>query len=85
MRSRTDFQETSETVEEKKEAPKKIKSSKYIITVSNLALRIGPGKDYEKIGIAPAGLTSIIEIENGFGRLEDGSGWVCMDYTRKAD
>lgn len=85
MKNRAEFQETSETVTEKKEAPKKVKSSKYIITVTNLALREGPGKEYEKLGIAPAGLVSIMEIENGFGRLEDGSGWVCMDYTRKAD
>lgn len=61
------------------------KPKKYIITVNNLALREGPGKDFEKIGIAEAGHTLIDEIKDGFGHLADDSGWVCMDYTRKAD
>ena len=61
------------------------KPKKYIITVTNLALREGPGKDFDRIGIADAGTTLIDKIENGFGHLADNSGWVCMDYTRKAD
>ena len=68
------------------EAPKTIaKPKKYVITVTNLALREGPGKDYDKIGIADAGQTLIDNIENDFGHLADGSGWVSMQYTRKVD
>lgn len=73
---------TIEPVVEKKEP---IRPKKYIITVDNLALRVGPGTDYEKLGLADAGLTLITEIKNGYGKLADGSGWVSMSYVRKAD
>lgn len=56
---------------------------KYVITVTNLALRNAPNG--EIIGIAEAGLTLITEIQDGFGKLADNSGWVSMQYTRKVD
>ena len=77
-----DFENNEEVIEE---VVPKARPKKYIITVTNLALREGPGKDYEKIGLAEAGLTLISEVKDGFGKLADGSGWVCMDYLRKAD
>ena len=57
----------------------------YIVTVPNLALRIGPGTNYDKIGIAPSGHVLIDETKDGFGRLADGSGWICLEYARKVD
>lgn len=72
-------------VTETKTEAKVIKPKKYIVTITNLALREGPGFDYDKIGIADAGQTLITEIQNNFGKLADNSGWVCMDYVRKAD
>jgi len=72
-----------EVVEEVKTSS--VRPKKYIITVANLALREGAGKEFDKIGIADAGTTLISEIKNGYGKLADGSGWVSMEYTRKAD
>lgn len=80
MRNRDESQ-VNETVEEVKSEIKKPK--KYVITVTNLALRDAPNG--EKIGIAPAGHTLISDVKDGFGKLADGSGWVSMQYTRKVD
>lgn len=80
MRNRDESQ-INETIEEVKSEIKKPK--KYVITVTNLALRDAPNG--EKIGIAPAGHTLISDIKDGFGKLADGSGWVSMQYTRKVD
>lgn len=71
--------------EEVETSVKATRPEKYIITVTNLALRVGPGKDFEKIGLAEAGQTLIERVENGYGKLADGSGWVSMDYVRKVD
>lgn len=72
-----------EKKEIKKEEPKEAEA--YIIRVTNLALRVGPGKEFDMIGIATAGHTLIDEIENNFGHISDGSGWVCMDYLMKVN
>lgn len=80
MRNRDESQ-VNETVEEVNTEIKRPK--KYVITVTNLALRDAPNG--EKIGIAPAGHTLISDIKDGFGKLADGSGWVSMQYTRKVD
>lgn len=79
-----DTQETKEEKKEiKKEEPKRAEA--YIIRVTNLALRVGPGKEFDMIGIATAGHTLIDEIKNNFGHISDGSGWVCMDYLMKVN
>lgn len=73
-------------VEEEVKTPvKPARPKKYTITVNNLALREGPGKTFEIIGVAEPGHTKITEIENGYGKLADGTGWVNMNYVRKAD
>lgn len=78
------YEDTEEIKEEPviKEA-EVIRPKKYIITVTNLALRDAPNG--EKLGIAPSGIVMISDIKDGFGKLADGSGWVKMEYTRKAD
>lgn len=57
----------------------------YIVTVPNLALRMGPGTNFDILGIAPSGHVLVDEIKDGFGRLADGSGWICMEYARKVN
>lgn len=57
----------------------------YIVTVPNLALRMGPGTNFDKLGIAPSGHVLVDEIKDGFGRLADGSGWICLEYARKVN
>ena len=85
MKSRNYNEDNIETksVEETPVVEKKVEPKEYIITVDNLALRIAPnGKN---IGVAKAGHTFVDKIENGFGRLTDGSGWVMMSYLREVD
>ena len=76
-----------ETIDESTQVTKKSanKPKKYIITVTNLAIREDADPESDKIGIAEAGHTLIDEIKNNYGHLADGSGWVKMDYLRKAD
>ena len=76
-----DFEEVAEV----KEEVKVVTPKKYIVTVTNLAIRGGAGREFDNIGIADAGITMITEIKNNYGKLADGSGWVSMDYCRKAD
>ena len=71
--------------EEIKDEKSLIRPKKYVITVNNLALRSGAGKEYEKLGLAEAGITLVTEIKNGYARLADGSGWVSAEYIRKVD
>lgn len=59
------------------------------INVGNLRIRIGPGVDYEPTGkYTGQGLFYITEIQNGTGsekgwaKLENGSGWVSLDYVK---
>ena len=85
MKSRNFENKPTEEVKEEpviKEA-EVIRPKRYIITVTNLALRDAPNG--ELIGVAPAGHTLITEIKDEFGKLADGTGWVSMKYVRKVD
>lgn len=71
-----------------KEEPKKdVKPINVIITVDNLALRDEPNGN--KIGIAPAGYTTVKQVidseDSQWGELADGTGYINMNWTRKAD
>ena len=66
----------------KKENKSAIKEA-YFITVPNLALRLGPGKEFDIIGIIGETNVEIIDKRNGFGKLADNSAWICLDYARK--
>ena len=90
-RNRTDYDETKsyeEAIAEVKEEPKKKekKPTKIIVTINNLALRDAPNGN--KIGIVSMGFNSVVDVVsvNGeeWGELEDGSGYINMNWTRKA-
>ena len=50
----------------------------------NLNVRSGPGLNYKKVKSLKKGSeNSIIEEDNGWGRLEDKSGWVCLEYIKR--
>ncbi len=66
-----------------KEDKARLEKMTYMVLVSNLALRIGPGFNYDKIGIAPFSDVVVDKVENNFGRLADGSGWICLDYAKR--
>lgn len=87
-RNRTDYDETKsyeEVIAEVKEEPKKKekKPTKIIVTINNLALRDAPNGN--KIGMVSMGFNTIVDEVDGWGKLEDGSGWIKLEFTRKAN
>ena len=59
-------------------------------TVDSLRIRKGPGTTYEEVGAineasGKKNLYTIIEEQNGWGRLKSGAGWISLAYTRKED
>lgn len=62
----------------------------YEVTINNLNIREGAGKNYKATGefIKP-GAVEIIETNdgegsnNGWGKLADGRGWISLDYCKR--
>lgn len=54
------------------------------ITASALNIRKGPGVTYRSAGvIRDRGQYTIVEEQNGFGKLKSGIGWISLKYTKK--
>lgn len=60
------------------------------VVYDNLRIRSGPGKDFATTGsYTGKGIFGITEIQNGngskfgWGKLEDGSGWISLDFAEK--
>lgn len=54
------------------------------VTVNALNIRKGPGTNYAIVGcITDKGSYTIVEENNGFGKLKSGVGWISLDYTKK--
>lgn len=52
------------------------------IVADNLNIRSGPGISYSIVGtIRDRGLYTIIDEENGWGKLKSGAGWISLKYT----
>lgn len=52
------------------------------VTVSDLAIRKGPGNNYAATGITTGkGVFTIVEEQNGWGRLKSGAGWVNLSLV----
>lgn len=61
------------------------------VEYDNLRIRTGPGTNCETTGAYTGrGIFNIVEIQNGsgsksgWGKLEDGSGWISLDFVEKA-
>lgn len=67
-------------------APAKPASTSYKVqvTASALNVRKGPGTNY---GVATVirdkGVYTIVETNNGWGKLKSGAGWISLNYTKK--
>ncbi len=66
-----------------------ITKMKVMVRISNLRIRSGPGTDYVWTGrYCEKGYINIVETKSGkgsvkgWGRLEDGNGWISMDYAK---
>lgn len=54
------------------------------VTASALNIRGGAGVSYPIAGvIRDRGVYEVTEVVNGFGKLADGRGWICLDFTEK--
>lgn len=63
-----------------------ISDTSYIIKVnaSVLNVRKGPGTSYDITStIKNGGIYTIVEENNGWGRLKSGAGWISLDYVKK--
>ena len=57
----------------------------YLVRVKKeMEIRKGPGAGYGKTDRkCPAGLFTILEVKNGWGRLKSGAGWILLSKTEK--
>lgn len=54
------------------------------VTATALNIRAGAGTDHKIVGvIRDKGTYTIVETENGFGKLKSGAGWISLEYTKK--
>lgn len=65
-------------VDEQKKEDKRFGVS---ITVNNLNIRQGPGVNYASNGFIKPGTYTIVEENDGWGKLLSGAGWIKLSYT----
>ena len=54
------------------------------ITADNLNIRKGPGSSYAAVGaVTRGGVYTIVETQNGWGKLKSGVGWISLAYVEK--
>ena len=61
-------------------------SSNYLVKVTANALNIrkGPGTSYTVVGcIRDKGVYTIVQEQDGWGKLKSGAGWISLAYTQK--
>ena len=64
--------------------PTNIQSYKVKIMVDALNIRAGAGTEYKINGcIRDYGVYTIVDEQNGFGKLKSGQGWICLEYTKR--
>lgn len=65
-------------------AGSEFKSYAVKVTASELNIRKGPGTSYDIVGcIKDKGTYTIVEENNGWGKLKSGAGWISLKYTEK--
>lgn len=71
---------------DKKYLTSAVTASSYLVQVTATALNIraGAGTNYGITGcIKDKGIYTIVEENNGWGKLKSGQGWICLSYTKK--
>lgn len=73
-------------IKETKEEEKPKANLPYLVktTADFVRIRKGPGYNYAIVGvIAGRGIYTIVEEQNGWGKLKSGMGWIALEYTKK--
>ena len=78
MRRRSIF-DSEEPIEEKKPKIKTKKTKMIKVEIDNYNVRSGPGFEFYTKGFIAPGTYTIVEEQNGFGKLEDDIGWVFLE------
>ena len=56
------------------------------VTATALNVRKGPGTSYDiSTVIYKGGAYTIVEEQNGWGKLKSGAGWICLKYTERVE
>lgn len=54
------------------------------VSIPYLNIRKGPGTNYAKTGkYTGVGVFTVVETQNGWGRLKSGAGWISLDYAKR--
>ena len=63
------------------------------VAIKNLAIRKGPGTNFDKTGVTDSGVFTIVEVQNGVGSnagwgllksyQKNRNGWISLDYCKK--
>ena len=53
------------------------------VTVTDLNYRTGPGVENKSRGYIEPGVYTIVEEQNGWGKLKSGAGWIKLSYTTR--
>lgn len=79
----------ADKTEEKKEEP--VDTSFLVkVSINNLNIRKGPGKNYDKTGLyTGVGTFTIVEVKDGegsnsgWGKLKSNAGWISLDFAKR--
>lgn len=81
---RYDVQKKLNTVAEEKPLTKTFQVK---VTITNLNVRKGAGLSFNKVGLCPKGIYTIVETKNKdgyeWGKLKSGMGWIALKYTQR--
>lgn len=78
--------------DKKEETTKKESTTPFFVKVSinNLVIRKGPGKNYDKTGLYTGiGTFTIVDVKNGegsnsgWGKLKSNAGWISLDFAKR--
>ncbi len=81
-------QEVNARIDEKAVTTVNNTNNSYLVKVTATALNIrsGAGTNNAIVGcIRDKGTYTIIETKENWGKLKSGAGWICLDYTQRAD
>lgn len=66
-----------------KEATDEPKVDRVKVTISDLNIRKGAGKEFDRTGkFTGPGIFEIVDRQNGYGKLKSGEGWISLEFCQ---